>query len=239
MLEGIKGMAITFKETFKKPVTAQYPKEHMPVANRFMGFPVLTWDADLTEPFCTACMVCIRTCPTQCMSATMIDNPQFKAGTSPRRKIVESFGINYSRCIVCNLCVEVCNFDAIVMSHEHEMSNVLRYGRRQNLPVLLELGKKHQEVSGWEPSTKKRGARATAAAKAGTPAEAVKPTVVAVTPAEGAPAQPVQRVVSPPAKPPVQGSPSTPPGGEGPAQTGEASKAPPQASTENKPKEQA
>ena len=166
MLASLKGMLLTLKEALRKPVTAQYPQEHLPVAPRFMGFPVLTWDFDVDEPYCTACMVCIRMCPTQCMSATMQDNPRFKEGKSPRRKIVQDFEINYSRCIVCNICVEVCNFDAIVMSHEHELADYARYGRRVDLGQLLELGKRSQAASGWEPSTKKRGARATAAAKA-------------------------------------------------------------------------
>lgn len=204
MLEGFKGMAITFKETFKKPVTAQYPKEHMPVAPRYMGFPVLTWDFDINEPFCTACMVCIRNCPTQCMSATMVDNPKFKDGTSPRRKIVESFEINYSRCIVCNICVEVCNFDAITMSHEHEMGTQVRYGRRQDMNNLLELGKKHQAESGWEPSTKKRGARVTAAAKVAAPGTPVAGIAPATAPAEGtAPAAATAGAAAPAAPRPV------------------------------------
>ena len=237
MLEGLKGMAITFKETFKKPVTAQYPKEHMPIAPRFMGFPVLTFDFDTSEPFCVACMVCIRNCPTQCMTATMMDNPKFKDGTSPRRKMVESFTINYSRCIVCNICVEMCNFDAIAMSHEHEMSNPLRDGRRQDLPALLELGKTYQQASDWEPSTKKRGARVTAAAKGAEAAGPAKPAgdaaVLASAPAAGAastarqiPIRP-SRGVSPPSPiaptaPAGEVAPSTPP-------------APPQAKAEDTP----
>ena len=120
-----------------------------------MGFPALTWDHQVGEPFCTSCMVCIRQCPTQCMNATMKDNPLHKEGNSHRRKIVDEFGINLNRCILCGICVEVCNFDAIVMSHEHEMSTYQRDGDRVSLPGLLEIGKKFQAETAWIPPTKR------------------------------------------------------------------------------------
>ena len=167
MLNSLKGLWVTFVSTvngLRDPVTRQYPAtgtmwkkvaEPTPVQNRFMGFPALTWDGDVEEPFCTSCMVCIRQCPTQCMSATMMDNPANEEGRSSRRKIVESFEINLNRCILCGICVEVCNFDAIVMTHEHEMSTSSRNGDRMNLPALLELGHKFQKETDWIPPTKR------------------------------------------------------------------------------------
>ena len=177
MLNSIKGLLLTLVSSAKglrEPVTQQYPATGnlfrrkdapTPVQPRFMGFPALTWDEEVGEPYCTSCMVCIRQCPTQCMSATMQDNPLQAEGKSTRRKIVESFEINLNRCILCGICVDVCNFDAIVMSHEHEMSTFNRNGDRTNLPALLELGFKHQKETGWIPPTKKaRPAPAAAAA---------------------------------------------------------------------------
>ena len=120
---------------------------------RFMGFPALTWDNDVGEPYCTGCMVCIRNCPTQCMSASMMDNPLQQEGQSHRRKIVDYFEINLNRCILCGICVELCNFDAIVMSHEHEMSTYERNGDRVALPALLEIGQKYQRETNWIPPT--------------------------------------------------------------------------------------
>ena len=49
--------------------------------------------------------------------------------------------------------MEVCNFDAIVMSHEHEMSTYQRNGDRVNLPALIQIGKKFQEDTDWVPPT--------------------------------------------------------------------------------------
>jgi formate hydrogenlyase subunit 6/NADH:ubiquinone oxidoreductase subunit I len=85
------------------------------------------------------------------MSASMKDNPLNAEGQSRRRKIVDYFEINLNRCILCGICVELCNFDAIVMSHEHEMSTYQRNGDRVDLPGLLDIGKKYQDLTDWVP----------------------------------------------------------------------------------------
>ena len=156
MLNSVKGLMLTLVSTFhglRKPVTQQYPTVPTPVQPRFMGFPALTYDDQVDEPFCTGCMVCIRNCPTQCMSASMKDNPLNAEEKSHRKKIVDYFEINLNRCILCGICVEVCNFDAIVMSHEHEESGYQRNGVRVDLPALLKVGKKFQEDTNWIPPT--------------------------------------------------------------------------------------
>ena len=167
MLYSLKGLWVTLVSSLnglRQPVTRQYPetgsfwkrvKTPTPVQPRFMGFPALTWDGQVEEPYCTGCMVCIRNCPTLCMSATMKDNPLHQEGGSHRRKIVDSFEINLNRCILCGICVEVCNFDAIAMSHEHELSAFQRNGARMDLPALLELGQEFQKETSWIPPTQR------------------------------------------------------------------------------------
>ena len=189
MLNLLKGLWLTLVSTVKglrQPVTRQYPstgnlwtrtEAPTPVQPRFMGFPALTWDGQVDEPYCTGCMVCIRNCPTLCMSATMKDNPLQQEGRSHRRKIVDSFEINLNRCILCGICVEVCNFDAIVMSHEHEMSTYQRNGDRVDLPSLLEIGQKHQRETSWSPPTQRaKQAEEAEAATASDPDDEVSST---------------------------------------------------------------
>lgn len=153
MANFLDGLKITLKTARRKPVTAQYPEpdKRLEVQERFMGFPALTWDGDVSEPYCTGCMVCIRNCPTMCMSAKMKDNPLHAEGKSRRRKIIDEFEINLGRCILCGICVDVCNFDAIEMSHEHELSKYERDGNRADLPALLAMGMQYQAASGWQP----------------------------------------------------------------------------------------
>ena len=154
MAKFMEGLAVTLKTALRKPVTEQYPdpdKRHQ-VAERYMGFPALLWDYGVPEPYCTGCMVCVRACPTQCMSAQMTDNPKHADDLSRRRKIIEAFEINLGRCILCGICVDVCNFDAIEMSHEHELSKYERNGNRADLGRLLEMGREYQGKTGWSPT---------------------------------------------------------------------------------------
>lgn len=145
-----RGLATTLSTAFRRPVTLQFPevKHELPVRQR--SFPVLTWDFDHEEPFCTGCMVCVRNCPVECMTAVMQDNPKYPLGQSNRRKIIEKFWIDYGRCMRCNICVEVCNFEAIVMDntwggHEHsafdrrdlhkDLDDLTRASREGRLPA--------------------------------------------------------------------------------------------------------
>ena len=154
MIGFLEGLYVTLKTALRKPVTYQYPEpdKRRQVAPRYMGFPALLWDEDVPEPYCTGCMVCIRACPTQCMSAQMTDNPKFAENESRRRKIVETFEINLGRCILCGICVDVCNFDAIEMSHEHELSKYQRNGNRVDLDMLMDMGRQYQADTGWRPT---------------------------------------------------------------------------------------
>ncbi len=160
-------------------MTAQYPEpdKRIVVADKFMGFPALTWDYEIEEPYCTGCMVCVRDCPTQCMSAEMKDNPLNAEGKSRRRKIIDQFEINLGRCILCGICVDVCNFDAIEMSHEHERSKYERDGNRVDLPELLEMGKLYQADTDWKPKQpeKNSGIPRERAAPASAEAASAKP----------------------------------------------------------------
>ncbi|HDI83391.1 MAG TPA: 4Fe-4S dicluster domain-containing protein, partial [candidate division WOR-3 bacterium] len=45
---------------------------------------------------CTGCMACVLNCPTRAISM-----------------VYGNILINYSRCIECYTCIEVCNFDAL------------------------------------------------------------------------------------------------------------------------------
>lgn len=53
-----KGMALTFKHLFRKPITIQYPEERLTVSRRIRGNE-LAWD----EEKCTGCYTCARSCP--------------------------------------------------------------------------------------------------------------------------------------------------------------------------------
>jgi formate hydrogenlyase subunit 6/NADH:ubiquinone oxidoreductase subunit I len=154
MIGVLKSLGVTAGTFFRKPVTIQYPTEHRAVPDRDRAFPILLWDFDVDEPFCTGCHACERACPVECMTVTMMDNPKHAEGTSKRRKILDEFFIDYGRCMRCNICVEVCNFDAIAMNNTwvgHELSSVDRKDLVMDRDQLMAMSKQ-QVIRPWVPS---------------------------------------------------------------------------------------
>jgi formate hydrogenlyase subunit 6/NADH:ubiquinone oxidoreductase subunit I len=140
MIGILKSLGMTARAMFRKPVTIQYPTEHREIPNRDRAFPILIWDFEKDEPFCTGCHACERACPVECMTVTMRDNPKHASGESKRRKIIDEFWIDYGRCMRCNICVEVCNFEAIGMNNTwagHELSRFDRSDLVLDLDQLL------------------------------------------------------------------------------------------------------
>ena len=77
----------------------------------------------LFEENCTVCMECARECPDWCI---YIDShretvPATVAGGRQRhRNVLDRFAIDFSLCMYCGICIEVCPFDALFWSPEFE-----------------------------------------------------------------------------------------------------------------------
>jgi NADH-quinone oxidoreductase subunit I len=179
MLGMVKAIGTTLRAAFRKPVTVEYPTEKKVLPHRSRGFPVLLWDFEKDESFCTGCQVCARYCPVDCITVTMMDNPKRAEGKSERKKIVDSFYLDYARCMRCDICVEVCNFDAIVMNNTWEGVELSRYDRQDLVmdkealwrqsrsgqlkdPFREPMGVAH---SGWAPHKDEEDAHAAEAAQ--------------------------------------------------------------------------
>ena len=154
MIGVLKSLGLTMSTMMRKPVTIEYPSVHRKVPERERAFPILLWDFDVDESFCSCCHACERACPVECMTVTMRDNPKFAEGSSKRRKILDEFFIDYGRCMRCNICVEVCNFDAIAMNNTwsgNELSTVDRKELVMDREQLLALSK-NKVIRPWVPS---------------------------------------------------------------------------------------
>ena len=122
----LQGMAVTartaketmFPDGLKKPIpqpskgaaTVQYPHVKEEPAARARGV------ISLQEDNCTSCMLCARECPDWCIyiEGHKTLAPPRREGGKPRSvNKLDRFDIDFSLCMYCGICVEVCPFEAL------------------------------------------------------------------------------------------------------------------------------
>ena len=114
-----KGLLITLKHLFKKPVTLDYPRKKKPMAARYRGKHYLERYDDGTER-CVCCGLCAAACP-----ADAIYMEPEETDTGERKAKV--YEINLLRCIFCGFCEEACPEEAIFLGQEYEFSDESRH----------------------------------------------------------------------------------------------------------------
>ena len=125
----IKGLATTarnFLGSYVEPdrlTTVQYPEEQIPAAENARSFPFLVYDGD--DPVrglrCVACKICEVECPPQCIFIIK-DQARKPDHLGKLQNQPRIFDIDLSVCMSCQICVEVCPFDAIKMDTAFELS---------------------------------------------------------------------------------------------------------------------
>ncbi|MCB0045775.1 MAG: 4Fe-4S binding protein [Caldilineaceae bacterium] len=103
-------------------LTIQYPEERRLLPERFRYIPMLIWDTEKNEDRCTACGICAKVCPPQCIWIVRDSDDAGKPITRPAE-----FYIDISVCMSCSFCAEFCPFDAIKMNHDFELAVYDRY----------------------------------------------------------------------------------------------------------------
>lgn len=146
----LKGMAVTAKNFFQsyykkdRIPTVEYPEEKSTVNQFTRNIPFLVFDGD--DPIdgmrCTACTLCEKACPPQCI---YIIKDKDENGKPIKRPAV--FDIDSSVCMSCQLCVEVCPFESIRMDSEFELSNENRFeGLLLNRDDLLRSNEYYHDI---------------------------------------------------------------------------------------------
>ena len=97
--------------------TIEYPEQKIEMFEGFRMIPFLVYDEDPGDPRCTACGICARVCPPQCIWIDRDETPEGKPLRRPRH-----FTIDATVCMSCGLCAEFCPFDAIKMDNNYELS---------------------------------------------------------------------------------------------------------------------
>jgi NADH-quinone oxidoreductase subunit I len=116
----VKGLIVTMRTMTKRSVTDQYPEVKPELPPRSRGVIALL------EENCTVCMLCARECPDWCI---YIDShketiPAPPGGRERQRNVLDRFAIDFSLCMYCGICIEVCPFDALFWTPEFEYAEL-------------------------------------------------------------------------------------------------------------------
>ncbi|MBL7959622.1 NADH-quinone oxidoreductase subunit I [bacterium] len=145
------GLGVTFKYMFKTKTTVEYPEDRKPLADRYIGYVKMMYETEgefSSYTKCVACMACVVVCPVSCIQVTNEKHPD-----PTKKRIAKEFILDYVKCEFCNLCIEACNFDAIVMSHDYDVS---MYDRAAMDMILVKDMKHNNDL--YEESRRQTGA---------------------------------------------------------------------------------
>jgi NADH-quinone oxidoreductase subunit I len=179
-----QAMRITFVNFFRKPVTVHYPTVERTYPNRFRGLLALTYDKETGEENCIGCRLCEFICPPAVIKVEMLKGE--------KRNYAKFFSLELYACEFCELCVQVCPTDAIIMMKSFDMATSDRREMLLDKDRLHAIGLQHPES--WATGNKLRDMqqppKKVAAEDGGRRTETVKPEAgkpEAVKPAAGSP----------------------------------------------------
>src|SRR5215207_2398008 len=111
----LQGLRVTLGNLLRRSVTAHYPDAQPELPPRSRGVIALQ------EENCTSCMLCARECPSWCItidSHKEVIPATTEGGRDRSQNVLDTFDIDYSLCMYCSICIEVCPFDALHWSPE-------------------------------------------------------------------------------------------------------------------------
>jgi NADH-quinone oxidoreductase chain I len=126
----LKGLSVTLKYFFTRPVTMKYPEERWEAGPRWRGRQQLVWDEEKGREKCVACCLCATVCPAQCIRVEGAENERHE-------KYPAVYEIDLNRCIFCGFCVEACPVSAIIMTGAYELAEYTRDGSIYGKEELL------------------------------------------------------------------------------------------------------
>lgn len=136
-----KGLGVTLRNFFKKPITVQYPKQMRNFHPRFRGAVGFVRDQETGKERCVGCGLCSAICPANCLTVV----PGVDENGIRNAKI---YLYDMNRCVFCGMCVEVCPELALVMTHEFELSVDDRSQLVLDAEAMLRLSDRELERTG-------------------------------------------------------------------------------------------
>ena len=190
----LKGLTVTLKHMLQPSITQQYPDEKPNLPPRTRGVIALK------EANCTVCYKCSRECPDWCIyiDAHKETHPPASGGRARSVKVLDRFAIDYSLCMYCGICVEVCPFDALfwapdfeyaeydILEMTHEKERLEEWTYKVLPPPQLEVGAEPPPLE--EASVAAAGSPAVVEAPAAAPSPPQAAAASPQAPAAAAPA---------------------------------------------------
>src|ERR1700690_4172460 len=128
MAETARNFAGSFVSA-ERLTTVEYPEQRIPPAENARVFPFLVYDgADWQAGLrCVACLICEKEWPPKCIHIDKSTDKKRECG-GKRHFYPSRFDIDISVCMSCQICVEVCPFEAIKMDTDFELGKTDRFG---------------------------------------------------------------------------------------------------------------
>ncbi len=108
----LKGLWLTLRRLFSRPITIQYPEEKRIPAPRWRGIHYFDKDQN-GDTTCVACGLCVAICPSNCIYLEIGERDN--GSRYPIR-----YEIDELRCIFCGYCQEACPVNAIRLGQGYE-----------------------------------------------------------------------------------------------------------------------
>lgn len=138
MFRLLKGFGVTLNYFTKKNITIQYPEEKVVMPERFRGIQRFFPDK------CIVCNLCVQVCPTDVITLT-----GKKSEDNPKKKVIDTYNIDFQGCILCDFCTEVCPTEAIVMTARYD--NLSEFNRSAHFKDMKWLTDNHVPGNYTEP----------------------------------------------------------------------------------------
>lgn len=146
----IRAMGMTARNLFRKPVTVYYPENPRVYPDRYRGLLALTYDKTTGEENCIGCRLCEFICPPAVIKVEMLK--------AEGRNYAKNFTLELYACEFCELCVQVCPTDAIIMTKSFDMPTADRREMLLDKDRLHALGLQHE--NSWATGNKLRDMQA-------------------------------------------------------------------------------
>jgi NADH-quinone oxidoreductase chain I len=121
------GLGVTLRAFLSPAVTVHYPREKIAITPNFHGHTVLVRDPETGRHRCIVCMMCDRECPSNCITVV----GEKREGET--KNILTAYHLDFTRCSLCGICVEVCPTRALDFSDEYELAGFTREEYHFNL----------------------------------------------------------------------------------------------------------